>query len=286
MSEEMTDVGGEASVPANEEGNASSEVNWSDLALEGDEAVVDGVETVAVEGDSEVLADSGEQGESPAEGVPQSGETAPSPTPAQAAPQQTVQSAPPQPPQEPPAQPTQTYAEWRGKQLEGLTKFYAFDEETSAKLLTEPEVVLPQLAAKLHMEVVEHVMRSVQSAIPQWMHGYVEQRSREESAEKLFYEANPDLKDPSYRNAVLQMGLAYRQLNPNAPAEEAVKVIGNMVRSSLGLTPATPVQQAPAAPQPTPRVFTPARGGGGGAVQAPSVSNPWAAMAEEFLNES
>jgi hypothetical protein len=171
-----------------------------------------------------------------------------------------------------------------------LEKHYAFDDETSAKLLTEPEVVLPQLAAKLHMEVVEHAVRSVMAAMPQWLEQSNTARTRESSAEQLFYGANPDLKDPAYTTAVFQMGQAYRAMNPSAPAEEAVRVIGNMVRTAMGLSqpqaPAGSTVVQPQAPVAAPAApFIPARGGGGAAAPTPVSSNPWSAMAEEFMTD-
>jgi hypothetical protein len=286
----------DTSLPA-DAGDTSADVNWSDMALEMDNGA-DGDDGAVVEGDAEVLGESENSTEPPtsAPATPPTPVAAPAAPAPSTPPVEPVTAAVPTPPttpppsQEPPAQPQASYAEWRGKQIEGLEKHYAFDEETSAKLLTEPEVVLPQLAARLHMEVTEHVMRSVMSAMPQWMDNMNQGRTREADAQSMFETINPDLKDPSYKNAILQMGMAYRQMNPNAPAEEAVKVIGNMVRSALGL--AAP-QSAPgmvvvpqAAPAPAaPAPFTPVRGGGGAAVPVQTSNNPWASMAEEFLTE-
>lgn len=291
----VTEGGGPAAAPA-DEGNISSDVNWSDMALGMDD---DGEGDFGgnVEGDAEVV----EGSENPVESSPAKPATPPVtsapavqqeiPPAATQPPAQTpvpapAPTSPPTPSQEPPVQPSTSYAEWREKQLEGLVKHYAFDDATSTQLLTEPEVVLPQLAAKLHMEVVEHVMRSVQTAVPQWIQAFNQTQTVEKSAEEAFFSANPDLKDPAYKNAILQMGMAYRQMNPNAPASEAVKVIGNMVRSAMGLNPTIPPQQVtqPAAQAQAP-VFIPARGGGGGAVPQPVTNNPWAVLAEEFLTE-
>ena len=107
------------------------------------------------------------------------------------------------------------------------------------------------------------------------------------SAEEFFFSHNPDLKNPSYKPAIFQMFQAYRQVNPTAAPEEAVKMVGNMVRTAMGLSPAAPSAPgvpAPATPAPAaPAPFTPARGGGGGAMPASTSSNPWSQMAEDFL---
>jgi hypothetical protein len=288
------DASTESSVPA-DAGDSSADVNWSDMALEMENGD-DGEALGAVEGDTEVVETS--ENVTPFSSEP----TAAPATPAVQAPpvapvEPTPQVIPPQPAaqpqgtsQEPPAQPQQSYNDWRTGQLTGLEKHYAFDDETSAKLLTEPEVVLPQLAAKLHMEVVEHAVRSVMAAMPQWVEQHNSARTRESSAEQLFYGTNPDLKDPAYRTAVFQMGQAYRAMNPSAPAEEAVRVIGNMVRTAMGLSqpqpPAGSTVVQSRAPVAAPAVpFIPARGGGGAAAPNPVSSNPWSAMAEEFMTD-
>lgn len=301
----MTDVngvvteGGMASTPAEGGDSSAPDVNWSDMALE-IEGGDDGDFGRDVEGDAEVIGESENSSDdvpptpaaSPAPAsVPQGTEAPPSPGTQTPPVVPAAQPAPPSPTpsQEPPAQPNVPYTQWRETQVAGLEKFYTFDDETSAQLLSEPEVVLPKLAAKLHMEVVEHVMRSVATAMPRWIEGVQQSQMIETTAENAFYGANPDLKDPAYRNVVLQMGMAYRQMNPSAPAEEAVKVIGNMVRSVMGLTSPAPLSAdnvTPAAPQAASAgVFIPARGGGGGAVPVQTSNNPWASLAEEFLTE-
>lgn len=277
-------------------GDTPTDVNWSDMALEMDQG--DDDTGGAVEGDSEVIEASENADQStevPPTSTPPAVQAPPTeptpPVPATQVPpvQPPAATQPPTPPQEPPAQPQPQYAEWRGKQLEALEKHYAFSDESATKMLTEPETVIPKLAAQLHMEVTEHVMRSVFQAIPQWVKQVNDATSTETKAETVFYETNPDLKDPSYRSAIIQMGTVFRQLNPNAAPEEAVKTIGNMVRSAMGLAPLQPSQSGaiPTAAVTTPSAapFTPARGGGGGAVPTPASNNPWATMAQEFLDD-
>lgn len=244
---------------------SSDEVNWQDMAPELDTA--EEGESVTVEGDVEVAE--------PAE--PPTPQTEPSAEPS-AVPPPAAEDTPP-PAQEPPAEPQVRYDEVRAKQIEALAARYAFDEETADRLMTEPDKVLPQLAARLHMDVAEAVLRSVMLALPQWIDAHMGMKGRESEAERIFFEANPDLRDAKYRDAILMMGQTFRSMNPSAPAEEAVKVIGAMVRAAFGLQ--QPQRQMPSAPAP----FTPVRGGGGTAAPAPKQVNPWAELAEEFLDE-
>lgn len=268
-------------IPADE--GATSEVNWADFAEDSDD---DAGQTV--EGEFEV-----DEGGTPAE----SANETPSATPAQeptapveAQPQPPTppaepvapapQTPPPAPaPEPPPAQAPQQaldYSSWRTQQIGNLEKHYALDTETAQALLTEPETVLPRLAAQVHLEVTENVLKAVHQMVP----GLIQEINRstvvETQAENAFFDRNPDLKGVD-RAKIIQIGAMFRQVNPNADADTAIATIGSMVRTALGIS-APQVSDAPPPPVAPPlQPFAPARGGGGGtAPRAPAQGNPWA----------
>jgi hypothetical protein len=157
-----------------------------------------------------------------------------------------------------------------------LEKYYALDADTAQALLTEPETVLPKLAARVHLEVTENVLRAVQGMFPGMIQQFQNTSKQESEAETAFYAKNADLRgvDPQ---KILQVGAMFRQVNPKASPDEAVVVIGSMVRAALGMTaPAPAVQQTPQASRVQP--YTPARGGGGTAERVSQRSNPWAEL--------
>lgn len=264
----------------------SSDVNWGGMAeeliaedsgVEGDEQVVDAPEV-------------NKPAESPAPAAPPAADAAAVVPPAEAPVPPTV-SPPATPPlPEAPATPTPPvdYAAWRTqKESELESTLYAVNDEDAAALLTEPEKVLPKMAARLHMEVLENAMRAVQAMVPTMIEQVQRSSETNNRAKSLFTSINPDLADPKFEPAIMQLGQTFRKVNPTADAETAAKAIGALVRSALNIpAPQANVggvaQTPPAMPAPAP--FTPARGGGGGTVPAPS-SNPFAQMAEEFLNE-
>jgi hypothetical protein len=207
-----------------------------------------------------------------------------------------------QPPAQPPAQPQapkpktpeeeaaerQAAEELLAQRTAELETFYRLPEDLAGQMQTEPEVVLPKLAAKLHMAVREAVMQDVRRDMPGLFHGIQEIQRRESASKEAFYAANPDLK--GYEQQVLQVGMFFRQSNPNATPEEAIERVGNMTRMALGLPPkgsaATPPATPPAAPQTRPAPFRPAAPGAAGPAAAPAPSgNPWEGLAEEFLEE-
>lgn len=252
-------------------------VNWGGLAdeLEEEDSVVEGDLEVAEPEVKEVAPPAAEPQAPPEATEPQ--------TPPAAAVTEAPAPAAPTPAPVPTAS-TEEYSAWRSARLAQLEELYAVDEESATALLTEPEKVLPALAAKVHMEVLENSMRAMQAMVPVMMQQVTQHTEVNNQARNLFVGMNPDLADPSLEPTILKLGTVYRSVNPTAPAPEAARAIGNLVRAALGIAapqaqaPAAPVQQSQAAP------FTPARGAGGGS--RPAVpSNPFEQLAAEMENE-
>lgn len=149
-----------------------------------------------------------------------------------------------------------------------LEKHYAFSEEDTLAIQTEPEKILPKMAARLHQEVMDNVMQQVYRIMPNVVQGLQKDTAREEQAKGEFYGAWPQLK--GQEDKVLRMGAMFRQLNPGASAQEAIQQIGKLTMLALG-------QEVPAVAQgarevPAPK-FQPAAPG---RVAAPaSAKNEW-----------
>ena len=284
----------ESATPAEEP--TGSDVNWSQLDKDFSQEDLDPGTTV--EGDLEVVPGAGDVVE-PTPGVtpPATPAVAPTPTatptpPADTPPVQTPAVETPAPvaptPSAPQVEPSPLpdYAAWRSQRETDLAaQTYSITDEDASKLLTEPETVLPRMAARMHMEVMESTVRVMQIMLPRLMQSVQQTEQREISAKSFFQTANPDLADPRLEPAIMEMGQVYRRLNPAASPEQAAQAIGNLVRASLGI--AMPAQAAPA-PASAPAVpvvpFVPARGGPGGAV-AGGQKDSWGQLADEFLAE-
>lgn len=257
-------------VPA--DSSTEESVNWAGMSedLEKDDE--------AVEGDSAVIGE--KEPEAPAPEVPPGPEAVPPvaapvlPTPAQPAP--VVAPREEATPEE--------YQTWRTAKATELQASYAISDDDAAALLTEPEVVLPKLMANAHMMVLESSMRAMQAMMPVMMQEYAQTTERNTKAQGLFTSINPDLADPSFEPAIMQLGQVYRKVNPTAGPEEASRAIGALVRSALNITAAPAAAASPAQPAPLrPAPFTPARGGGGG--NTPVVENEFTRLANEFLKD-
>lgn len=166
------------------------------------------------------------------------------------------------------------------KLFKDLEEYYKLPEDLAEKLQTEPENVLPHLAAKMHQSVLQGVQRFLEHSLPQYLtqHGTIV--AAEAKAKAAFYEANPDL--VQYEEQVLQAGRVYRQMNPQAPADKAIKAIADIVRASMGLTVVSGGgQQQVATSTTTAPAFTPAGSSGAPAGNRPAKMNEFEQLALE-----
>jgi len=169
------------------------------------------------------------------------------------------------------------WQEYQAKQQDALEQYYAIDEESALALATEPEKVLPKLAAQLHMSVLQQVQANLVNQIPQLLNGVQDRNVRETKAKDEFFTAWPELKGKEQE--VLQMGVMFRQLNPKATPAEAVARIGEMTMNALGLRRAAPPAQntPPVAPAP----FRPAGGPSSARPTSASPKSSWDDLLDE-----
>ncbi len=248
--------------PAEPQGGEDSSAKWAGFLLDEEEEPAD-------------LDD---------EESPVTEEPAPDAAPEESAPTQETPAAPEgqetptapavQPPPQPVITPEQLKA-YRTQFSEALEANYAFDEEQATALQVEPEKVLPKLAARLHMEVLDNVMQHVYSALPNVIQSYTETSTREQKAQDEFFGAWPELK--GHDQQVLQMGQMYRQMNPAATPQEAIQRIGEMTMVALGKQRKAAVGEAPAPTVPPP--YRPAAPGRVGS--PPPAKNKWESLMDD-----
>lgn len=173
-------------------------------------------------------------------------------------------------------------------------KQYELTDEQVGQYLTEPNKVLPQLAARVQETVTRQVLNSVaqmfQQHIPQFVEHQLSMRESVTKAEDIFFSQWQELKP--HKDRVMQIASVYRQLNPNVDAKKFMQDVGMQAWMAVGLPVAglAGKLQAPAAPAATPAPvakapvgLVPANPNG----RAPAVqnqpSNPWAELAQEII---
>jgi len=176
------------------------------------------------------------------------------------------------------------------KQLfDGLVDYYKLPDDMAARLATEPEQVLPVLAARVHQAVVQGVQKMLGQELPRFLQNAKTFEETETKARDAFFLRWPSLSHKEHGKQVLQVGALFRQLNPNATPDEAIERIGRVVHEALGLVipaagPGGPAAGAPVALAAPAAPFKPAGGGGAPAAPAPS-SNEFEQIAGQLLEE-
>jgi hypothetical protein len=200
----------------------------------------------------------GQSGATPVVGTPGAQATPqapPVPTPAAA-----VGEVPPPPTpaaapavQAPAAAPAQTLEQMRENIVTEVASRYAMPPEVRDQFMLNPEQVLPQMAARLYVDIYDAVFNSVMAQIPQVMSSREQQVRAAQASEARFFERWPALRDPQFTRDIVAMGRAYRQQNPQATPEQAIEAIGAMVSVAKGVAlpgagSASPPQMRPPTP--------------------------------------
>lgn len=250
-------------------------------------------------------------GDDPHAAAPPAAAAAPAAQPAQAQPQpqeltpeQKIELAraaaeqngqPPQTPGQPPVDP-QAAVNQAVNHL--LATTYKLTDEQKRKLISEPDVAIPQLAANLHVQVATQLAQYMHQALP----GLVSRMALETiqkqmgamRAEQGFFGKYPSLNNPAFRPVILQCLQYAKQLNPGATREKIMEEAAGMAAWKLKVNlqppagaPAPSAPARPAAPAANPMMlqapFTPASAGAAVPAQAGApATNMW----EELANDT
>lgn len=197
------------------------------------------------------------------------------------------EASPPSPevPPEPQA-PATDYAEAEKKWLSGLEDRYKISAEDADSLITDPEKMLPKVAARIHAQAMSESLRAVQAALPTILpklltqqsgvlHDLVEQSQQSRQKANDFYAENEWAK--GQEKLVLQAGQLVDQQFPNLTMDEKLAKTMQIAKGVLGVQD----KPKPAAPQPQPAPFRPASAGGSSsAAPAPAETSVWSEFIE------
>lgn len=168
-----------------------------------------------------------------------------------------------------------------------LEKAYALTDDQADMLTTDPQKIFPQLAAQLHMQVMAHVLRVFEAALPQQIQQINSRQQDYQKVEGQFKQMYPnlDMGKPEVYQAVSSAAAMVKQQFPQLSMDEKVKRVGLLAHSLLGNMP-TEVSPAPAvttAPKPNPVSPAPARGSAG--KPGVAVKSEWDQLLSEFKDE-
>jgi hypothetical protein len=133
-------------------------------------------------------------------------------------------AAPQQSQQQPQNQDAPSREQLRAAALQQLeTTMYNLDDETRRKLVTEPDQVLPKLAAQMHLQVMEQVTSAIPGIVNNLVSQQIEGRLKADRAERDFFNQYPALNKPEYKSIVVESLQMIKQMKPNATGQELAR---------------------------------------------------------------
>lgn len=179
---------------------------------------------------------------------------------------------------------------------------YKLSDEDINNFMEKPGEVIAKVAAQVQVATTKSVMKVFAEQLPVVVNGLIQARTQHQQAEDSFWSANPGLDRTKHKDLVLQVSRNVRQMNPQMPADQFIKMVGAISAGMAGVQNAAPPRQNGAAPgvnrlQPQAQVSTPGpvvrqTGGAfvpGGAMGAPPSAHPapqlsgWEALTELYL---
>ena len=107
-----------------------------------------------------------------------------------------------------------------------LTDYYKLSDDQVQLLHSEPEKVLPLMAANLALDLQQAFTLQLQRGLPAMVQSVLRTQQRSEQGEKSFFDKWPQLTKPEYRETIQRLGQTYRQLYPAASAEQFIREVG------------------------------------------------------------
>lgn len=265
-----------------------------DMLSDGDDEVSDTADVVVDDGDSEdeeeVASGETETAVETAEETPEPEAVAPEVDPQQ----QTQQDAPEAQP-EAPAQPAEEsataepvdFSAMRTEALQEIEARYAISEEDVQTLGTDPEKILPKLAARVYMDAFENISQGLMASLPRMIQSVMQMQTAAQEGESEFYgkwEGRLDKANKDHRATVQRIANVYAQVNPTATRERFIAEVGAQALMALGIPFEQIVDEIEDETPPT--AFTPAKPGGTAApAPARKPGDEWSALAEDFIIE-
>lgn len=134
---------------------------------------------------------------------------------------------------EPEAEPQPQPEDVRSKLLQEIASRYSLPEDMQQQFITAPGQVLPQLVARVYLDVFDAVMNVVTQQMPNMLSQFMAWRQ----AEEAFFQRWPELRDPKYHKAIREVAQALKAAEPNITPEQARERIGATVMAMYGLQP-------------------------------------------------
>jgi hypothetical protein len=175
------------------------------------------------------------------------------------------------------------YGEWRSTTEALIAEHhYRLTEKDVAEFNENPAVFIPKAMSRVYMDSISAAFQQFTQYLPRMVDQVMTARQVRESRENAFFSKWPDLKP--HRDAVLRLGAAYRQSNPQATLDDFINEVGAQAMVALRINPQQQQQQqTPASKEPS--TFKPATSSGTPTPPKPKSSNPFEQLTQDFSFE-
>lgn len=175
--------------------------------------------------------------------------------------------------------------------LAAVEKDFAISEEDANLIVTEPEKVLPRLAANIYDRAMRDASQMIERAfgqMPAMMQNFNSQQQAATQAQEMFMAANPGIEKIEKQELealVNQFAPLVTKQNPNASNEEKLKALGRTIAAVKGISLGEVTPQAAPTPKETPvQPHTPAAPVSSGEQPAPKPSSEADAFIDMLIN--
>lgn len=161
------------------------------------------------------------------------------------------------------------------------TNDFKLTAEEASGLETNPVEVIQTLMAKTFLRAQQAALMTMATVIPAMMKAQTAVSSKSKETMDSFFGQFPNLNPKDHGETIRRIAVAYRQANPSAPSDQAIREVGAMVMSMVGSQPPSSANGAVAsapqpvvrAPQPSP--FVPAGSASPVSSPQPVQASPW-----------
>jgi len=185
--------------------------------------------------------------------------------------------------------PQQTVDEIRTEAIQKLTEHYAFSEEQAELVRTEPEKLIPQLAAQLMVDMQQNMGQMLTQYLPQMMQQVNDSTKAEQDAKTGFYGEWPELDKPEYTDVLNSISSTHRSLNPDMGTDQFSREVAAMafIRLQIPFDPATGKALSATTEAVSETVVTPSRmpaGSTAAPTSVPKQMNEFELLSQELID--
>jgi hypothetical protein len=147
-------------------------------------------------------------------------------------------------------------------------------------MIAEPDVAMPELAARVHVNIVRELGQYMHSVLPQLVEQHAAKQMASQAAEMEFFGRYPRLNRPEFKPIIAESLRMVKTFRPDASREEIMREGATLAAHRIRSAPQFQAQQPPPA-RVAPPPFVPAQTRAGAPQPQGGVQNVWADLSND-----